>query len=366
MTTSQPRLPSRWVCFAGLWLFLTMVFTSQLYWAGHIRPWSRAFQQESIFWLSWALIAPIILRACQRFHARKHSWPQYIGGLLIGAVIVSVIQTTVGQSLRYVKSCLAWLLAYSLERPVSFLPNLPDTAIKAAGWNFLIFGVVVLGWHSATYYRGMRDREVKAIELESLLHQSQLQALRNQLNPHFLFNTLHSIAELVHRSPRLAEQLIVRLGELLRKVLESSGEQEVTLAEELSLTRAYLEIEQMRLGEQLQVQWEVAPNVLEAKVPTLILQPLVENAVQHGIAPSDETGTLMIGARRENGFLHLRVRDSGPGLPPDFDRRGIGLSNTRARLERLYCGNHGMELTNDHGLIVNIRIPVFSTPEPGA
>ena len=358
MPASQSGLPPRWVCFTGLWLILTLVFTSQLYWAGHIRPWSRAFEQELIFWLSWMLVAPLVFRACERFHAGKHRWPRYVAGLLIGAVVVSLVHTTVAQSIRYAKSWL-WVLAFAAEPPVSFLPNLPDTAIKAAGWNFLIFGVVVLGWHSATYYRGMRDREVKAIELESLLHQSQLQALRNQLNPHFLFNTLHSIAELVHRSPRLAEQLIVRLGQLLRKVLESSGEQEVTLAEELTLARAYLEIEQMRLGERLRVQWDVASDALEARVPTLILQPLVENAVQHGIAPSDQAGTLIIGARRENGLLHLQVRDSGPGLPPDFDQRGIGLSNTKARLDRLYSANHKMELTNDHGLIVNIQIPVF-------
>src|SRR5687767_10407946 len=138
MTMSQPGLPPRWVCFAGLWLILTVIFTSQLYWAGHIRPWSRACWQESIFWLSWALIAPTILQACARFHARKHSWPQYISGFLIGAVIVSALQTTVAQSLRYVISWLAWLLALSSRSPVSFLPNLPDTAIKAAGWNLLI------------------------------------------------------------------------------------------------------------------------------------------------------------------------------------------------------------------------------------
>jgi LytS/YehU family sensor histidine kinase len=211
----------------------------------------------------------------------------------------------------------------------------------------------------------MRDRQVQAAELESLLHEAQLQALRNQLNPHFLFNTLHSIAELVHENPPLAEQLILRLGELLRKVLASSVAQEVPLGEELDFIKAYIEIEQMRLGERLRVEWDIAPDLADAKVPALILQPLVENAIQHGIAPSDQPGTLVIRARRDDGFLHLQVRDSGPGLIADTDTRpdGIGLSNTEARLQRLYGAMQRFELTSDNGLTVNLRVPLATTSE---
>jgi sensor histidine kinase YesM len=164
------------------------------------------------------------------------------------------------------------------------------------------------------YSHDLRERQLKSAELEIHLREARLQALRCQLNPHFLFNTLHSIAELVHEDPGLAEQLILRLGELLRKVLSSSDQQEIDLADELEFIKAYLDIEQMRLGDRLHVEWDVAPDVLRLKVPSLLLQPLVENAIQHGIAPSNRSGTVQIRAQRDNGFLHLQVRDSGPGL----------------------------------------------------
>jgi LytS/YehU family sensor histidine kinase len=200
------------------------------------------------------------------------------------------------------------------------------------------------------------------MELESLLHQAQLQALRNQLNPHFLFNVLHSIAELVHTNPKLAEQLIVRLGELLRQVLNSSTLQEVPLADELALVRGYVEIEQMRLGDRLRVQWEIDPEELQARVPSLILQPLVENAIQHGIAATGQAGVVTIRARRHGGFLQLQVHDTGPGINQAAPARaeGIGLSNTRARLERLYGDRQSLDLDAHAGWLVSMRIPAVA------
>jgi sensor histidine kinase YesM len=187
-----------------------------------------------------------------------------------------------------------------------------------------------------------------------------LQALRNQLNPHFLFNVLHSIAELVHGNPKLAEQLIVRLGELLRQVLQSSSLQEVPLADELALVRGYVEIEQMRLGERLQVRWEIEPGTLPLRVPSLVLQPLVENAIQHGIAASVGNGVLTVRAQRDGDHLRLQVHDTGPGLDDSTVARsaGIGLSNTRTRLERLYGERQSLDLSADGGLLVSVRVPL--------
>jgi hypothetical protein len=336
-----------------------------LYWAGHAKSWRAAFWQESVFWLSWTIISPAVFWLCQKLHRGEHTWKRYILGLLAGAAVAAVTQTTIAQSIRAAYSWMGSRLSGSNQHPPSLLKVLPATAVKASSWNLLIFAAMVLGWHAATYYREMRDRQVQAAELESLLHEAQLQALRNQLNPHFLFNTLHSIAELVHENPPLAEQLILRLGELLRKVLASSVAQEVPLGEELDFIKAYIEIEQMRLGERLRVEWDIAPDLADAKVPALILQPLVENAIQHGIAPSDQPGTLVIRARRDDGFLHLQVRDSGPGLIADTDTRpdGIGLSNTEARLQRLYGAMQRFELTSDNGLTVNLRVPLATTSE---
>jgi sensor histidine kinase YesM len=199
------------------------------------------------------------------------------------------------------------------------------------------------------------------VELESVLRQSQLQALRSQLNPHFLFNTLHSIAELVHENPKLAETLLVRLGALLRKALAPRVQHEVTLAEEIDFIKGYVEIEQMRLGARLQVEWEIAPEALDCKVPGMILQPLIENSIRHGIGPLDGPGKLKISARRDNEFLHLDLRDNGCGLPQNASARGagIGLSNTEARLRHLYGERQRLDLINDNGLVVRLRLPVL-------
>ena len=204
-----------------------------------------------------------------------------------------------------------------------------------AGVNLPVYAGFVLAWHAATYYREMRDRQLRATELESLLHQAQLEALRSQLNPHFLFNTLHSIAELVHSNPRLAEQLIVRLGELLRQVLQSSSRQELTLAEELDFIRGYVEIEQMRLGERLRVIWDIEPEALDSRVPSLILQPLVENAIQHGIAACEARARLPSARAAQTASCRSKSADTGPGLTPRHPGRpqGIGLANTQARLQ---------------------------------
>jgi sensor histidine kinase YesM len=232
--------------------------------------------------------------------------------------------------------------------------------IRQCGSNLFIFGAVVFAWHAMRYSGDLRDKQLRSAELESLLREARLQALRSQLNPHFLFNTLHSIAELVHENPPLAEQLILRLGELLRKVLASVDQQEVALSEELDFIRAYLDIEQMRLGERLTVEWDIDQETKAVKVPTLLLQPLVENAVQHGIAASNIPGTVRIQARRENGFLQLLVQDSGPGFDQSNPRTnpGIGLKNTEARLRTIFGDNHRFELINDRGLLVRVRLPI--------
>jgi sensor histidine kinase YesM len=239
-------------------------------------------------------------------------------------------------------------------------------AIRLAGVNLPVFGAVVLAWYAATYYGELRDRHLKAAELESLLQQTQLQALRSQLNPHFLFNTLHSIAELIHENPKLAEDLILRLGSLLRQALAAPAQHEVPLAEEIAFVRSYVEIEQMRLSHRLQVTWDLSPDALNAKVPAMILQPLIENAIQHGIIPSERPGQLAISARRENGFLHLQVRDNGPGLPAgtDASKTGIGLTNTEARLRQMYGDQHHFEMRNDDGLAVTLKLPFSAAVLP--
>jgi LytS/YehU family sensor histidine kinase len=268
----------------------------------------------------------------------------------------------ISQSLIYLLVSLHLCMGECETVYLPFSPQWVAQSVRSAGVNLPVYAGFVLAWHAASYYREARDRQMRAMELEALLHQSQLEALRSQLNPHFLFNALHSMAELVHADPKLAEQLLVRLGELLRQVLQSSNQQEVPLAAELEFIRGYVEIEQMRLGERLRVNWDIDASLAQARVPSLVLQPLVENAVQHGIAAAAGPGTLGISARRDGGFLQLEVRDSGPGPARSSAQRGqgIGLANTRARLQRLYGERQGFEIQVGEGMTVRLRLPLHT------
>ena len=347
----------RWLAYAGLWVLLSSVFASQLYLAGYVQPWPRAFAAEAIYWLAWWILVPAVFWWCGRL--RGAHWSVRAPALLLGALLSLMLAPLIAQSLHFVQIWMDLCLGDCEPAFAPFSGPWFRQAVRAAGVNLPVDAGLVLAWHAASYYREARDRQVRAVELEGLLHQSQLEALRSQLNPHFLFNALHSMAELVHTDPKLAEQLLVRLGELLRQVLQSSNRQEVPLAEELEFIRGYVEIEQMRLGERLRVNWDVDAALAQARVPSLVLQPLVENAIQHGIAAAAGPGTLTITARRHGEFLELEVRDNGPGpvRGPAERSQGIGLANTRARLQRLYGERQDFEIHAGEGMTVRLRLP---------
>jgi LytS/YehU family sensor histidine kinase len=289
-------------------------------------------------------------------------------GLMIGAMIAIVLQPSLFLGGQVVASRLHLLGSHPpLDLPAAE-KSWAGTFLALFGFNLLIYGAVVVAWYAVTYYRDLQDRRVEAAELQGLLQQAQLHALRSQLNPHFLFNTLHSIAELVHENPRLAEQMLLRLSELLRKALHSSAAQEIALTEELDFVKGYLEIEQLRLGDRLSVVWDISPDSRGARIPSLLLQPLVENAIQHGIAPSSQPGRLSIHTRRDGDFLEVQIHDNGSGLPVNGSagRNGIGLANTRDRLQRLYGPCQRFELINDRGLRVTVRLPFSLAPREGS
>ncbi|MGH9935785.1 MAG: sensor histidine kinase, partial [Blastocatellia bacterium] len=207
--------------------------------------------------------------------------------------------------------------------------------------------------------------ELKAAQLEASLTQAQLDALRMQIHPHFLFNTLNTVSVLMRNDAEAANRVLVRLSELLRLTLDKAGRHQAPLQEELEFLDLYLEIERTRFQDRLSVRTDIDPATLDALAPTLILQPLVENAIRHGIAPYVKQGLIEIRARRQGRQLELQVRDSGPGLS-NFRRtataQGIGLANTRSRLEQLYRGEHQFTLDDatGGGLLVTIRLPFCS------
>ena len=360
MDITRERFPRglRWALYAALWLLLCIVFGTQLFLAGYVTPWSRAVAAEAVYWLSWWMLAPVVFWWCRRLS--RLSTGLRVAGLLAGAAVAlfttPVIYVPLSNLLIATGACFG-----PCGAPVPlFSPAWFRQMISNAGVNLPVYAGFALAWHALEFWREARDRQLRAAQLEALLNQAQLEALRSQLNPHFLFNALHSIAELVHQDPKLAEQSIVRLGGLLRRALETSKDPELALGEELDFVRGYVEIERMRLGERLCVRWDVEPAALHARVPGLILQPLIENAIQHGIAPLTNPGTLTVRARRTDAFVEIEIGDDGPGASraEGARRSGIGIANTRARLQALYGDRHEFELRDHDGFVVRLRIPV--------
>jgi LytS/YehU family sensor histidine kinase len=213
--------------------------------------------------------------------------------------------------------------------------------------------------HALHFYRRSQERERRSLELSASLARARLEALKLQLQPHFLFNSLNAIAALVHKDANAADEMLGALSDLLRLTLESSGEQEMPLRRELEVVERYLAIEKVRFGDRLTFSIDAAPDTLSALVPALVLQPLVENAVRHGLEPQRRRGELSIRAARENSVLRLIVEDNGGGLPEtSTPREGVGLANTRARLRELYGDAATLELVSGTaGVSVKVTIP---------
>lgn len=276
----------------------------------------------------WLGVSPLILLVAQRFPLQRgHALTALPAHGLAAAAL----------SAGYAASMVA-LFTGPLRLPGATLPD--ASAMLSVRFQFgLLSYAFVAAW--ATVHESLtrlRASEVAAARLATELAQAQLRALKAQLRPHFLFNTLHAITVLIRRDVDEAERMVMRLSDLLRLALADEGRQEVPLAEELRFTRLYLEIEQVRFRARLGVRWEVPPSVQGALVPALVLQPLVENAIRHAIEPRREGGTLLIRAARHDGALELSVTDDGPGpgVAPARPGQGIGLAATRGRLRELY------------------------------
>jgi len=232
--------------------------------------------------------------------------------------------------------------------------------------NVLLYALVVIGSQALLNYEGRRAAEASEERLRAQLAEARLRVLKMQLHPHFLFNTLHSINSLVAEDPSGARQMIARLGDFLRLTLEQSERQFVTLGEEVEFLRCYLDIEQVRFQDRLTVEFDVEQGAASLQVPHLILQPIVENAIRHGVAPRAGPGHIRVAARRADGSLRLEVKDTGPGMATaaaaskSAAGAGLGLSNVRARLEQLYAGRHRFELSNGEGggLSVTLLLPL--------
>jgi two-component system LytT family sensor kinase len=323
--------------------------------------WGTLLLEQLTVWYPVALLAPACLWLAARFRLERERWLPTLA-IHLGINLVFHV------CLVFISLPLAQLIWREPIFSLRFLQNLHQRLIGRLPIDVIIYWMIVGAGYAFEYYRRFREQqlqaarlELRATQLESQLAQAQLQALKMQLHPHFLFNTLHAISALMDDDIKGARRMIARLSELLRLTLESVGQQEVALREELEALERYLEIEQIRFQDRLTVRLAVAPETLDASVPNLILQPIVENAIRHGIAPRSSAGRIEIRAERRDGMIELQVIDDGPGLQPDDGelKEGIGLANTRARLRQLYGDEHRIEIkdVDEGGLAVKLSIP---------
>ncbi|HKB57394.1 MAG TPA: histidine kinase [Lacunisphaera sp.] len=359
MPAARPiyRLLPRLAGLGAFWTLVGLAFASQFYLSstllGRSVSWGQAVSYSLADWYVWAVLSVPILLLARRFPPESGApWRSaaiYLGAALLCSLVYVVLRSLVGQ-----------IHSLLIDEPVTFLEIFQPLLVKTFPFNLLIFGVIISVSHAIDYYRKYHERTVHTLELEKHLAEARLQALLRQLKPHFLFNTLNGIASLMHSDVDAADRMLVRLGELLRLTMSHPGQPLTRLSEEIAFIEKYLEIERIRFRDRLSVAYEIDPAVLEAEVPSLLLQPLVENAIRHGIEPHARPGRLVLAARRMPGFVELTVRDDGAGQPAGgFTREGIGLGNTRARLRELYGERHRFELANhpDGGLVVRIAIP---------
>ena len=345
------------ICFLGFgfWTLIGISFASQFYVsslkAGRSISWLQAVAWSLGDWYVWALLSIPIVWMAQRFRIEGRSWKRHVAIHIAASALASltymVLRALIGQ----------WQTQLG-GTPANFVDAFKPLLVKTFHFNVLIYWVIISVTHAVSYYRQFREREVQTAELEKNLTQAKLQTLQMQLNPHFLFNTLHAISALMHKDVDAADRMMTRLSELLRTTLESNQAHEIPLRQEVSFLERYLEIEQTRFGNRLKVQMDIAPETYDALVPNLLLQPIVENAIQHGIEPHAKGGKVGISARRQNDELILQVRDNGAGLAPNSED-GVGLSNTRSRLAQLYGKKHRLEFQNidSGGLAVTASIP---------
>ena len=307
----------------------------------------------------WGLLSPFIFWLSRRFELRAHFPRNLFVHVILSVVLSFVVLSAAGP--------LVWYLGY---------PNLARNPTLFALWRNNAFSIyyfhqgLTIYWtttvvaHALHYYRSLREGEAKAGRLAAQLAQAQLQALKMQIHPHFLFNTLNSIAALLHKDVEAADRMIARLGDFLRLTLKKSDAQTVDFGQELEFLKCYLEIERTRFQDRLTVVMEIQPQTLDVMVPNLILQPIVENAIRHGVARQTLSGCITIRAFKKEDRLIMQVEDNGPGLGPNPSpngNMGIGLANARARLQQSYGDNYGLEIANSatRGVVVTLDIPAI-------
>ena len=342
----------------GAWTVAGFFFASQLYLlypvtSGRAMSFATSLLVNLPFYWLWALLTPAILALARRFPMDRTGWKRALAVHVPASLLLSSVQLVAAGIVFQLLLDRPGFRSFTLLSSIVALFRLNFHA------NFLTYwGLVCLAWGVLTWEK-FRERELMASRLETQLAQAELRALKMQLQPHFLFNTLHAISALMQRNTPAAEKMVLQLADFLRLTLQNTGKQEVSLREEFEFLETYLQIEKTRFQDRLSIHFRIRSEVLDARVPNLILQPLVENAIRHGIARDRNAGRIEVSATHEAGMLLLRVWDDGPGLQPGTVTEGIGFSNTRERLRHLYGAGFRMEFANAEtgGFFVFLAFP---------
>jgi signal transduction histidine kinase len=357
--SQQLRLSWIFGVASGLGVFSTLIaFSFKFFFEGTKTPYPALIALNFSYWYSWAVLVPAILWLARRYPFERHTWGRGVAAHVPGVLVFTVTHAVLATSCRFLTR---WLFG---EPPAeSFWSVLRNQYFFNFDFSMMTYWFLVGLSHAVNYRRQSAARALTAAHLETRLAEASLQALQRQLHPHFLFNTLHTISALIHRDANAADAMLARLSDLLRITLDRIGTQQCTLKEELDFLEKYLEIERTRFGDRLRVVFDIDPVVLDAAVPSLVLQPLVENALRHGIAPKVSGGRIDIAAHREADRLSLVVRDDGYGVPSDeleMLNEGVGVGNTRSRLALLYGDRCRFDFRTppEGGLEVTVVIPL--------
>ena len=343
---------------------MALVFASQSYVhstaLGYDKVWGRVFLWTLADWYLWAALSPLILWLVRRYRFTRERWGRALAVHLPAAVFFALLHLALQ---AVVQTQTGW----AHFEGGSVWPSFVYLFLRKFHLDLLTYAAIVGASHAAFYYRRYYEREAETHKLEAALARAQLQTLQMQLQPHFLFNALNTLSELIHRDARAADRMVARLGELLRLTLERGTAQEVTLRQELEFLEKYLELQQARFYDRLAVEINARPETLDARLPNMILQPLVENALKHGLDARSGAGRVEISAERRDGELYLSVRDNGAGLAEDAEREGVGLRNTRQRLAQLYQGQSSFALRNraEGGVEAELIVPFRIAPDDG-
>jgi signal transduction histidine kinase len=355
MTFPAPRTWLRVLLYFAVWTLIGVYFAGQYRAMSQLDKspvsWVMALKVNLVYYELWGLAGLLVLALNRRLPLDPGRWKKALPVHIVFSLVLTLGVLVAAE----------WLL---LQMKVGtthteFFDRLRRGILLNFHGSYPTYWAVLAVASVRDYYQRYRARELQSAQLQSQLVQAQLQALKMQLHPHFLFNTLNGIAALMHQDVEAADRMLARLSELLRMALDHAERQEVTLRQEMDFLDRYLEIQKMRFRDRLTVKLELDPDTLEALVPNLILQPLVENAIRHGIEPRAAPGEVMIRAGRSGDRLELQVSDDGPGMAGTETAKGVGLANTKARLQQLYGAAHQLSFTNgpSGGLVIVLSLP---------